>query len=831
MPVRTRSRRPLVVEALEARKLLATLTVTSKTDGATGSLRDLIARAAPGDVIRFAANLSGAILHLTLGELTVAKNLTIQGTSQVLDADGLSRVLHVTGPQTNATVKNLTITDGRGALNATYGYVGGGIFVESATLTLDGCTLAGNKAGGGGDKPGSAYVEAAVGGALFGISSHVSLKNCTVWANHALGGGNTVDEQAGAALGGGGGLVDSQITVTGGSFLDNLAQGGSATTALEAFPTSYGGLGAGGGLWLFQSNATLTGVTMSLNVAQGGNGLDGILAHDPNPSPQIGPGGGGNASGGAIYDEGPSNATQTSTLTLKRVTLTQNRAQGGDAGAPKDNTQPANQGGTAAGGAVCTLPHVTLILNGTNFNGNQALGGGAAANAPQAGSDTGTGGQAVGGTLATDTPTRIDADAIVIRNSFARGGKGADSAPNIGTEAGEGGFAYGGGWFLINNTGGLGHPPDLLPASIRHSKFQNNTVKGGVPGAGPLPADGHGGGGASQGGGMIVQSVFDLSLIANTWAGNQSRAGQGKFGEGGALVISFGTDQNRTLIQGGQFTGNKAYGGNDAQSPFYRVASGGALFLNAPNTMIVGATFKDNQAIGGADTGSGLPGSARGGAIVTVGHAPSLTITNSTFIGNQALGGAILVGQSTPATQSGRAEGGAIYHVAGPLQITGGKFANNAAIGCRLGTGHDAEGGALYLAHIEDPSSARLSGVNFTENTATAYGNNPAHGGAIANYADSFTDTGSTFSGNTARTVDGGTALGGALWTRGDIVLQGTTITHNAALAIPFIFTTGQGFGGGIAFDNNPKATLVQTRITRNRATTDGPNLWGTYHA
>src|SRR5689334_12815871 len=57
----------------------ATLTVTNTNDNGAGSLRDAINAAAyEGDTINFAPGVSGTIT-LTGGQLTITKNLTING--------------------------------------------------------------------------------------------------------------------------------------------------------------------------------------------------------------------------------------------------------------------------------------------------------------------------------------------------------------------------------------------------------------------------------------------------------------------------------------------------------------------------------------------------------------------------------------------------------------------------------------------------------------------------------------------------------------------------------------------------------------------------------
>src|SRR5215813_6935775 len=80
-PRRARGRKPAprfrpALELLEDRTVLSTLHVTSLADSGTGTLRDTIAAAAPGDTIDFA--VTGTIA-LTSGELAIAKDLTLAG--------------------------------------------------------------------------------------------------------------------------------------------------------------------------------------------------------------------------------------------------------------------------------------------------------------------------------------------------------------------------------------------------------------------------------------------------------------------------------------------------------------------------------------------------------------------------------------------------------------------------------------------------------------------------------------------------------------------------------------------------------------------------------
>jgi hypothetical protein len=97
---------------MERRTLLSTLTVASAADHGTGSLRDAIAAAAPGDTIKFANALKGRTITL-LSPLAISEDLTIQGLGPdrlTVSGGGNGRVFLVTGGA--VTISGLTITGG-----------------------------------------------------------------------------------------------------------------------------------------------------------------------------------------------------------------------------------------------------------------------------------------------------------------------------------------------------------------------------------------------------------------------------------------------------------------------------------------------------------------------------------------------------------------------------------------------------------------------------------------------------------------------------------------------------------------------------------------------
>jgi len=148
---------------LAAQAQLIVTTAVDELDAPFGSelsLREAISGAAAGGTIEFDPSLSGQALTLTMGQLSINKNLTIDASGLpsgfIIDADGQNtghRVLLI-NPNRTVTLKNLTLTGGR----ATGGYPirrGGAIHVDGrfgarTALTLDSCTLTRNSAFRGG---------------------------------------------------------------------------------------------------------------------------------------------------------------------------------------------------------------------------------------------------------------------------------------------------------------------------------------------------------------------------------------------------------------------------------------------------------------------------------------------------------------------------------------------------------------------------------------------------------------------------------------------------------------------------------------------------------
>ena len=162
---RLRSRRAWNLEMLEGRALMSTLVVLNNADHGSGSLRDAISLASPGDVINFNPSLSGQSIVVT-GELQIDKNLDIEGlgATNLTISSQSGRVFNVVDGSTSVTIAGLTIADG-------VSWQGGGLYNAGATVYLNDCVFTNNSA--------------EDGGALYNAKGTVNLNDTTLSGNRA----------------------------------------------------------------------------------------------------------------------------------------------------------------------------------------------------------------------------------------------------------------------------------------------------------------------------------------------------------------------------------------------------------------------------------------------------------------------------------------------------------------------------------------------------------------------------------------------------------------------------------------------------------------------
>jgi hypothetical protein len=246
--------------------------VTTLNDSGAGSLRQVVSNALSSATITFAPGLSGQSITLTTGEVPLNRSVTIDASSLPagikINGNHNSRIFNVTGTA-SVILNSLTITNG-----FTNGASGGGI-VNSATLTLTNCTLAGNSTD-----------ASSTGGAIYNVGT-LTLSGCTV-ANNSADFAGAIQNYAtcslvnctftaNSAFGGNGGVIDNvgaNLTVTQCTFSGNSA----------AF--------AGGAIDNYVSQATLVNSILANNSGDGdfynwssgtvtlaGNNLVGALAN------------------------------------------------------------------------------------------------------------------------------------------------------------------------------------------------------------------------------------------------------------------------------------------------------------------------------------------------------------------------------------------------------------------------------------------------------------------------------------------------------------------------------------------------------------------------
>ena len=258
----------LQCESLEARQLLAV--VTSLDNAGPGTLRDALINSVVNEVITF--DVSGTIN--TELQLFVSRTVVIDGTGQNVTVNNITpgqRVFNVGGQQTDAVIRNLTITGGE-LLPTSPNEIGGGIRVQGATLTIEDSVIDGNTAGQGG------------GIGLVGTAT-LNLVNSTVSNSVARDDGGGIQVPGGATLNMTNSTVEGNtagteanpayLTLGGGINLFGTATL-SGSTVSNNVASNSGYLGWGGGIAVYQTNASLTAENsvISGNFSDRGGGLN-----------------------------------------------------------------------------------------------------------------------------------------------------------------------------------------------------------------------------------------------------------------------------------------------------------------------------------------------------------------------------------------------------------------------------------------------------------------------------------------------------------------------------------------------------------------------------
>lgn len=289
------------------------------------SLRQAIADAVNGDTVDF-PSLSGTI-PLSLGAITVTKNITVAGPGSAnlaISGSNLNRVFEISS---TVTISGLTIRDGNSG-----GTLGGGIYVGSSRfLTLTNSTVISNTGSDGGGiwNIGTLVVSnTVITGNLSGTGTAIENQGTLVLQNSSLI-SNTSATGAGATLyspnfGTFATIISSSIISNTGT---GIANEGPLTivSSTIAYNSATGGITSGAGIYA-DHPLTITASTIHHNTTT--------------------------ASGGGI------SASSNATMTLNNVTISNNKALAVSA-----------QGGGVLLGAIGNWNNVTIVGNTSDEGG------------------------------------------------------------------------------------------------------------------------------------------------------------------------------------------------------------------------------------------------------------------------------------------------------------------------------------------------------------------------------------------------------------------------------------------------------------------------------
>jgi hypothetical protein len=621
------------LEALEGRALLSLLTVTDAGDSGPGTLRDTIAAAAPGDTVNFDPSLEGQVITLTSGEITLPKNVSIEGPGSdqlTITASSQSRIFEITdvGAQAAVSISGLTLNDGSaergGAIDDPHTdntltvsdctFAGnqvtfeGGAIASNAPLSVDRCAFFSNSAVNlnGGMDPIVSYP--ASGGAIYSRAADLTVTNSKFFYNKAKGGDGAL---GGYAWGGGvawdaGGfgdyVVNRKVVITGNTFVSNSVQGGSSSA------NEPGGEAKGGAVMVNASYAAGLSVNLSDNhfSEDGAKGGDGVV--------------GGLAQGGGFAFDGI--LPKTPTIVASNDQFDSEGAYGGaSTAAPGDIT---GRGGAAFGGAVAVSGDTaaTITFKKLTVTGSTAQGGGAGLSVTGLPASA-IGGDAQGGGVylfAEDANARFSILGGKLESDKAIGGAGGNAVLEglIGGDAAGGGLAMSAPVRVVTTT------PTY---TIDHVRFENCTATGGAGGDGVQGSVGNtrggdgGSGGMAYGGGAALNPGDSVGAIYNltndTFATDKAVGGHGGNAGNGAHGFNGGAGGYGSAAEGGGLAVVLGLGG---------FGSEGSAHAKALQITVASCKFLVDQALGGSGGwgGVGLFGGIGGPSGVAVGGAVAL---------------------------------------------------------------------------------------------------------------------------------------------------------------------------------------------------------------
>jgi hypothetical protein len=545
----------------------------------------------------------------------------------------------------------------------------------------------------------------------------------------------------------------AESSAEGGAIFNNgtLKLNGDVQILNDAVSTAGGGVNtaAGGGIYCSAgSKLALDGNNFFEGChAIGGRGLPGEN--------------GGNALGGAIFD----NTTTATSLTSTAGTVIEGCAAfGGTGGAGGSSLGggAGGSGGSAAGGGLflnATSSAAGATLTGITFKIDAAVGG----NGGAGGTDTrnldnggagGDAGSAAGGGIAAKGGTVTDSVFLLVEDCEAVGGSGGNG--NVGTKLGNGGNGGNGG---LAGGGGVAAGGATLTLSASPILESNFATGGGGGAGGPIGTRGSTGGnggnsGIGLGGGLYAAATGKVSVTLNGAlvsdnTANELRPGDGGRGfpgdggaggsytgaSGGGIYLSQNASLASDIIQHNiarasfqGIQGAPSNAGNGADGGAGGTAGGGGLYLAGGTVKVASSFIEQNQAEGTAGGNAtsphpghaGLGGAGQGGGVDVQGG--TVTISESQIENNTAQGGdgggvlnsagAVIVGDGALA---GGAAGGGIYVGGGTVNLTTDVIQFNQA-----NAGFDSAGKGLRSELASGGGLYAVIGTTVTQDTFTS---------------------------------------------------------------------------------------------------------------
>ncbi|HLW35551.1 MAG TPA: choice-of-anchor Q domain-containing protein [Chthoniobacterales bacterium] len=554
-----------------------TITIHSTDDDGPGSLRQAIVSASNGDKINVVVN---GTITLMSGELLVDKNLTVTGPGPhgIISGNNASRIFHIT-PGTIVTLTSLTITNGNAGIvvDVIPNGLGGAIYVDHASVTLNNCIVSNSVA--------------QLGGGIF--SNTINGGSSTLVVNNSTISNNIARSTTGFDGGFGGGIFSGGGFITGVGGSSTLTLNNSTVTGNTAEYLGGGILsdGFGGTAKLDINNCAISSnnAVNNFNRIPGGGGIynngdSGVATVNITNSRLIGNSAGPDVggSGGAIYNDG------TSTLTTGHANIT-------IAGSTLDNNYGTNGGAAIFSGCSHGVTNVTLTNCSLAANSADGLGG-----ALYFRNEEGLG------------TAKLTLNSCVFVKNFAVFGGGGihieDSVAELAnTQLTGNAVSEGDGGAIQVDTGNI----DILGLShvtLRNCVVTNNT--------------------AGFVGGGITNSSLDFQIINSIIAGNSSEGGGGIVNENGQFNDSNLTILNST-VSGNTvtFPGGGGDGGGILNGGTNIGLGGSTATLRILNSTISGNTAANGGAVANLVFGVGDDRRAHGRVIVS----------NSTMSGNSAL--------------------------------------------------------------------------------------------------------------------------------------------------------------------------------------------------